>query len=261
MDIGAELRNARKARELSIEEISRVTKISPSVLRAIEHDDFDRVPGGLFTRGFLRSYAREIGLDPEEIVQEYRAQFEIPEMPVSEGRTEATAATDELHVGPYVDDEPAGSRHSQIIQVGIILIVLLVYFASWQHSQPSANTDLQPATTIGVSTPAEVPVAMAGSIDSADRPRSELKVEIHPQGECWVQATADGERVVARLMMAGEQQTIDAREDLTLRVGDPGAFAFSINGTPGRSLGRAGAAVTVQINRGNYTTFLERAGT
>lgn len=256
MDIGAELRNARKARELSIEEISRVTKISPSVLRAIELDDFDRVPGGLFTRGFLRSYAREVGLDPEEIVQEYRAQFEIPELPATDGRGESTAATDELHIGPYVDDQAAGSK-SQIIQVGVILIVLVVYFTSWRHPQPSANTDLQPTTAIAASTPVEVRVATTGSIDNADRSRSELKVEIHPQGECWVEATADSKRVVARLMMAGERETIDAREDLTLRVGDPAAFAFSINGVPGRSLGRAGAAVTVQITRGNYETFLE----
>src|SRR2546426_2111135 len=127
MDIGAELRNARKARELSIAEISRVTKISPSVLRAIEHDDFGRVPGGLFARGFLRSYAREVGLAPEEIVEEYRAQFEIPEMSVSDGRGESTAATDELHVGPYVDDQSAGSRRSQIIQAGVILIFVVVY--------------------------------------------------------------------------------------------------------------------------------------
>src|SRR5438477_2289374 len=82
MDIGAELRNARKARKLSIEEIARVTKISPSVLRAIDRNDFSSVPGGLFTRGFLRAYAREVGLDPEEIVQLYRTEFEQPEIPV-----------------------------------------------------------------------------------------------------------------------------------------------------------------------------------
>jgi hypothetical protein len=66
---------------------------------------------------------------------------------------------------------------------------------------------------------------------------------------------------MARLMMPGEQKSIDARENLTLRVGDPGAFAFSINGTAGRSLGRAGQPITVQINRQNYATFLERSGT
>ena len=253
MDIGAELRNARKARKLSIEEIARVTKISPSVLRAIDRNDFDSVPGGLFTRGFLRAYAREVGLDPEEIVQLYRAEFEQLETPVL---PEGGNAADELEINTHTHDEPAGSRYSQIVQVGIILIVLGVYFASWRHPQPSANADLPSTNAVAAPAPAEVPVATTGPVDA---PRSELKVDIHPQGQCWVQATADGKPVMARLMMPGEHETIGAREDLTLRVGDPAAFAFSINGAAGRSLGRAGQPMTVQINRRNYATFLERA--
>src|SRR5437899_7823555 len=118
MDIGAELRNARKARNLSIEEIARVTKISPSVLRAIDRNDFSSVPGGLFTRGFLRAYAREVGLDPEEIVQLYRTEFEQPELPVPAEDTDASDASDELQIRAHTHDEPAGSRYSQIVQVG-----------------------------------------------------------------------------------------------------------------------------------------------
>jgi hypothetical protein len=140
--------------------------------------------------------------------------------------------------------------------VAIILIVLGVYVASWRRPQPSASTELPPTNAVAAPAPAQVPAATTGTVDA---PRSELKVDIHPQGQCWVQATADGKPVMARLMMPGEQETIAARADLTLRVGDPAAFAFSVNGAAGRSLGRAGQPVTVQINRQNYATFLERA--
>lgn len=255
MDIGAELRNARNARKLSIEEIARVTKISPSVLRAIDRNDFDNVPGGLFTRGFLRAYAREVGLDPEEMIQRYRTEFEHPETSV---RIDDSDASDELEINTHRHDEPGESRYSQIVQVAIILIILGVYVASWRHPQPSASTELPSTTPAAVPAPAEVPVATTGAVVA---PGSELTVDIHPQGQCWVQATADGKPVMARLMMPGEQETIGARDDLTLRVGDPAAFAFSVNGTAGRSLGRAGQPVTVQINRRNFATFLERAGT
>src|SRR5437762_13790613 len=105
MDIGAELRNARKARKLSIEEIARVTKISPSVLRAIDRNDFDSVPGGLFTRGFLRAYAREVGLDPEEIVDLYRTEFEHLQAPLL---VEESDASDELELGTDRPDESTG---------------------------------------------------------------------------------------------------------------------------------------------------------
>ena len=75
-EIGGDLRRARIARKKSIEDISRATKINSLFVRAIESDAFDQLPGGLFTRGFLRAYAREVGLDPDEIVARYRAEFE-----------------------------------------------------------------------------------------------------------------------------------------------------------------------------------------
>ena len=111
MDIGADLRNARQARRLSIEQIARVTKISPSVLRAIDRNDFDSVPGGLFTRGFLRAYAREVGLDPEEIVQLYRTEFEQPEIAVPTEDADADAS-DELAIRTHRHDEPTESKYS-----------------------------------------------------------------------------------------------------------------------------------------------------
>jgi cytoskeletal protein RodZ len=255
MDIGAELRRARIARKLSIEDVSHVTKISPSVLRAIEKDEFRRVPGGLFTRGFLRSYAREVGLDGEDIIQQYRAEYEAP---VSVGVSGQAAPTesDELEYRNGVNDEPGGSRLSQLIQVAVILIVMFVYFASWRQPKPSASAhgDLPATNAIGTPSPVEVPVATTGSTDAAP---AGLKMEVRPQGQCWVQVTADGKIVIARLMEAGERQTIDAREDLTLRVGDPATFAFSINGVAGRPVGPAGKPVTIHITPQNYQTFLE----
>jgi hypothetical protein len=103
--------------------------------------------------------------------------------------------------------------------------------------------------------PAEaVPVATTGSTTAA---ATSLAVEIHPTGSCWVEATADGERVVGRLMDAGSRDAIDVKENLVLRVGDPGAFAFTLSGAAGRSLGRGGAAVTIRIDRANYESFLD----
>src|SRR6266699_1240769 len=78
MDIGGELQRARNARELSLDDIARATKISHSVLRALEANSFEEVPGGLFTRGYLRAYAAEVGLNPEIIVEAYRAEFAPP---------------------------------------------------------------------------------------------------------------------------------------------------------------------------------------
>jgi hypothetical protein len=72
-----------------------------------------------------------------------------------------------------------------------------------------------------------------------------------------VDATVEGKHVVSRLMNAGEHEALTVREDLMLRVGDPAAFAFSIDGVPGAPLGQAGKPVWVRITPQNYRTFLE----
>lgn len=261
MDIGGELRRARKARSRSIEGISAATKISPSVLRAIENNAFDVVPGGLFTRGFLRAYAREVGLDGEAIVQQYRAEFETPELPAGGEGPDAAAAHEVSDLPLDMADEPGRSKRTQFIEVAVILLVVVVYFGlSRPKSSASADrtsadaVSAAPAATPAAAAPAEVPVATTGTIDAAS---GDLKIELRPQGPCWVEATADGHLIVARLMNAGEHQAMSARQDVTLRVGDPAAFAFSINGVPGRSLGHAGVVTRVQINPQNAQTFLE----
>ena len=125
MDIGGELRAARRGRKRSIEQIARITKISPTLLRAIENNDFDRVPGGLFTRGYLRAYAREVGLDPEALVQRYRTEVECAVAEAPEAH-DAVAS----HDVDTADLAPAGeSSPGQIIQICVIVIVVAAYFA------------------------------------------------------------------------------------------------------------------------------------
>jgi cytoskeletal protein RodZ len=74
-DFGARIRQAREQRGISLRQIAETTKISISVLEALERNDLSRLPGGIFSRGFVRSYAVEIGVDPEQAVRDFMAQF------------------------------------------------------------------------------------------------------------------------------------------------------------------------------------------
>jgi hypothetical protein len=88
-----------------------------------------------------------------------------------------------------------------------------------------------------------------------------LFLEILPKGPCWVSATSDGRLAVYRLIQGDERVTVYARHELVLRVGDPGTFAYTLNGVPGRPLGEAGEAVDVTITEHNYQTFADPAPT
>src|SRR5207302_8144609 len=74
-DFGGKLRAARERRGVTLRQIANATKISVGVLEALERNDISRLPGGIFGRAFVRYYAVEVGLDPEQTIQDFIAQL------------------------------------------------------------------------------------------------------------------------------------------------------------------------------------------
>lgn len=258
--VGQVLRRARERDGLSLEELSRRTKIKVRLLEAIENNDFAGLPGGIFTRGFLRTYAREVAMDPEAIVGRYLAQSEPiqlfpPVAPEPEPRPGGQAA------GPSEGPtRPAANRyrHHLRLVVGLALLTMVsVYFGSFRQPHPAA------VEASNVKSAPDVPTAVGTSGSSRDveltaAEASSLKVDLTPRASCWIAATADGKPALARLMNVEDPYRIEAREEVTLRVGDPGALAIAVNGVPGRPLGQPGMPVTVRITRQNYRDFIVR---
>jgi cytoskeletal protein RodZ len=264
-DIGADLRQARIEKKRTIEDIAAATKINPTVLRAIENDAFSRVPGGLFTRGFLRAFAREVGLDPEDIVQRYRAEYEpapTAETPESPPVSEPERLGHVRFSSVELDAEAAAARRTQLLQLSIVLLIVLLYFATWRRPKPQAN-DAKEVAPAAETSDRETAVATSGRENAApataapSAPQGPLTLEVQTTGPCWIEATADGKRILGRLMDEGNTQSIPLTGDLTLRVGDPQTFAFTIGGAKGKALGQPAKPVTVHITPENYKTFLE----
>jgi cytoskeleton protein RodZ len=265
MDVGTELRNGRERRGKSLAALADSTKISVATLQAMERGDFTRLPGGIFTRGFLRAYAREVGLDPEETVQHYLAEFEPP--PPSEPIADVADA--ELgDLGPVEMEElERRNQRNQLIGGAVILLVgpFLYFTFLGRYSNGSASVAAQsppPAAVI----PAKAEVGTTGSAGETsvasrdtDRWAGKLHLEIRPTESCWVSAIVDGRQGLQRLMTAGEHETIDATDEVTLRIGDPSTCAYSINGTVARQAGEARQPATLHITRQNYKDFLNPA--
>ncbi|HXD20187.1 MAG TPA: helix-turn-helix domain-containing protein [Vicinamibacterales bacterium] len=113
VDFGSRMRQAREQRGVSLRQIAERTKISVSALEALERNDISRLPGGIFSRAFVRSYAAEIGVDPEQTVREFLAQF--PDESVSAGSP---------HV--LIDDGTRGKRPLDARAVMILATIVLV---------------------------------------------------------------------------------------------------------------------------------------
>ncbi len=107
--------------------------------------------------------------------------------------------------------------------------------------------DAQPVGTAGIAEAAAPPAPAA--------PAEKLTISIRPTRVLWVAGMADGRRAIYRLVEPGELVRIDAHEDLWFRVGDAGAFVYSINGAPEKPLGAPGEVREFRITRDNYRTF------
>src|SRR6476659_9397025 len=83
-DFGGKLRQARERRGISLRQIAASTKISAAALEALERNDISKLPGGIFSRAFVRSYALEVGLDPDDTVREFLERFNQEPAPTAE---------------------------------------------------------------------------------------------------------------------------------------------------------------------------------
>jgi hypothetical protein len=76
---------------------------------------------------------------------------------------------------------------------------------------------------------------------------AELTIEVHPVSECWVSLTVDGRKLFARLMQPGEREKQIVQREAVVEIGDAGAFAYSVNGRPGKPLGEKGQVKTLRL--------------
>src|SRR4051812_36325662 len=122
--VGARLREAREKRGVSLRQIANSTRISVMSLEALERSDMTRLPGGIFTRAFIRAYAAEVGLDPDRAIQDFLA--ELP----------AEVATAAAHPAGLEDseqlesDRQAVSTAIRLVLISIPIIAAVIYFGT-----------------------------------------------------------------------------------------------------------------------------------
>jgi hypothetical protein len=135
--------------------------------------------------------------------------------------------------------------------VAIVATVLAVLWAMNRQSPDSAAAP-QPIGTSGVVQAAAPPVPEKMPVAAAPQT---LKIEIRPTRVMWVAAAADGKRVLYRLLKPGETVKLEATNEFWFRMGDAGAFEYSLNGVSGKPLGASGEVREVQITRDSLESF------
>jgi cytoskeletal protein RodZ len=282
-DVGATLREARERRGLSLRQISNSTKIAMMTLEALERNDIARLPGGIFSRSFVRAYAVEVGLDPEVMIEQFMSQF--PQDSVTAGHPTSSRGEDHEAVE---SERRTASTLLRLVAISIPIAAVVVYFGtagrragsqqspvgsqqspvvspqspvgsaqspivspqSAVGSQPSAVGDRQPAPSAptGIAVPAPALVASV--------PADRFIVQVTAARASWISAIVDGSRAAQREFKPGEEASFEVHKEIVLTAGDAGGVSVTFNGLPTKPLGGNGQVVTWRVNLANFKTYL-----
>ena len=241
MNTGVEFRALRESRGLTVDRIASATRIPVRYIEAIDRDDLRALPPRPYLRGFVAAYGRELGLDPAETVARYFSQLGPP-------------PPEPLMAADAPPDEPSYARPWGIAVLVLAALLIVPSLNRWrtrvEPPQPAVagTTGTAPAaaaSSVGVAPAAAVPAPTdRGAIVQGP---GDLVVSMTFERPCWLSASADGTRIVYQTMEPGSTQVLKARREITLRVGDAGAAAWTVNGRAQAPLGRPGEVRTVVI--------------
>ena len=250
--LGEKLRQAREERGISISEVAEQTRISPLYIKSIEEDDYKPLPGGIFNKGFLKSYARYIGYDENEALREYSQLVSMPEQSVEE---EFKSYRPEV----LTDDRSAASIVPTLIFAGVILALMtggILFVVNYLKNQPESTS--QPVVNGNSNVATLVPNDAASATPNDSAPSMEtLAVEFKTaSAPISISAIVDGKSSVL-LITPEKPATFDPRQSLRIAYSKSLASAaqLMINGRnitlPDAPANPKRAAIEVEVNREN----------
>jgi cytoskeleton protein RodZ len=279
---GENLRREREMRGVSLQEISAATKISVRFLQSVENEEFAKLPGGIFVRSFIRSYARYLGLDEEALLAEYQLLTKNKGGPDISRLAASRAA-------------PSRRTRSAWKFLAITVAVAVLLFAGlalWQRSRslwspaPSQSHGALPTTggkpaplppglrlaqgptpgQVGVGTspaggggaqakrtsaPAAPGATTAGNAPkptgTSGQQSGGLTLQIAATERSWVAVDADGKTVLQGVLEPGQVKTERAKKDFDVVAGNAQGIVLTLNGQTLKPLGSEGQVKSVRL--------------
>jgi cytoskeletal protein RodZ len=239
---GEELKREREIRGISLKEIADDTKISKRFLEALERNDHRTLPAPVFTRGFVRQYARYLGLNAEDMVNRYNYAA------AGDDRIEKSAHLDRL-VQPPTPEVPVRkgipppyARVDRNVYITIAIVIALALVGWWAYrikqqrtgEQAEARPVVVASSSAATATPQPAPPP-AQPTSNADI----LRLTLDVNDDSWITLEADGKTVISDELKAGERHTYEAKDRFRFKtIGNAGGVVVTLNDVRVPALGR-----------------------
>ena len=251
MSIGDTLAEARRQAGLTITQVSQRTCIRETIIRGIERGDFSACGGDFYARGHIRSIARTVGADEDELIREYDAVH---------GAPKAIRAADVFEPATPIRIKERRRPNWSLAMVLVLAVVAgygvyrVVDSVTARSVRPQAASGLlphhhtAPSTAPASASPSATPSAPAGT-------SQDVVISLTALRDCWVEFTKpDGAYLLQDYVVGGMSKTWTFRHTVRMNIGNPGGIELTVNGKRVASPGITGQPVTLSLGPGKPVT-------
>lgn len=272
IDIGKQLKYLRLAQKRELKDIARDTKVSENYLVAIEAGRIEEFPSTVYYNLFARSYARELGEDPDQMFVVTTAESLELERVEALGPEASAEEIKSLEVNETDNNSLAKAGIWIAAVIVIIFVVILYIFNSGDETDQLANEQLSTDSTPGiiVDTPPAATTQEGASFSAEIKPEEiafsvpvgpKMKMRIDVTDLSWLLIMADGDTVLNRNLDSGSYRTVSAYEQFLLSAGNPNGLIIKINDTLLKPLSSTGRPVLnfeiTNLNKAQYYQIVD----
>jgi len=231
--IGERLRKAREDKGVSVGEAHKITKIHPSVIKALEEDELEHTLGKTYVKAFLKNYANYLGLDAEEILQEYISKHP-PETEIQKGQ-------------PVLGKKPISQKknirfsHTMIVTLAFIVWLSILSFATVKFIHYYKEVVMTKKTGLKgifakkaqeISSNKSSSLAKGGKKELIPIPKHQtITLTIFTYKDVWLKVTQDGTVAFHGTLSKNSKETWRANKKIVLsEIGKPEMLALNVNG-------------------------------
>lgn len=224
MGFGEKLREVREAKDYSLDYIEEETKIRKLYIDALERETFDVLPPRVYATGFVRRYSKFLGLNPDEMVEEFQRLAYIDE-----------PLYDEPEIIKEKKLDLGFNLSYRNILAGIIFLIIAIWAGKLVLGYITGSIDI-PDKQVAVPPKVEEPVKQTPPPVKAEK----AVVLIEARQDCWLNVVVDGETVFTRTLKAGEKQEFEGKQSVSIKAGNAGGIDITYNGKKIEPIGKYG---------------------
>ncbi|HZK54932.1 MAG TPA: RodZ domain-containing protein [Desulfosporosinus sp.] len=222
---GQMLQAAREAKQWSFTDTEEITKISVRYIQGLEEENYDVLPGATYAKGYLRTYAKQLDIDPDEIIALYNASAMPEPNPV-------------LVPTSVVKGRPLWFRPVLIASTAVLALVLVVAIAVSQSGEKIAEEPYSPAALPSAQkaepvTPAPSTAVVPDPATVVAPTQEGLTAQLTFTKDCWISFAIDGQASNQELFKAGTTTELNGTSKIELvKIGNAAGLTTTLNGKP-----------------------------